>query len=284
MRHTLFLLLLILCFGAVSCRTNNPNPASETSQYRPPFVSRNGLTFQLTSVERNSETVKIGLRAINGTNDRILLGERADAPVLRDDLGSEYPSKDEIIELLPRTVNDLEIEFAAALPASAKMVSVTTNSKSETSVSPRITLENIPAANGKAVFDQSAAAPSIGLGDVSVNHRNGTSVTLNQINFSENTIDIEFSAVNGSEFENKFSTRPENAFLEDDRANRYFLIPQSGDEIALAQNQKMSGTLRFAGKLAPDATKMSFHLNERTGGDNENARAPKIVIGNIIVK
>ena len=251
----------------------------------PPIVNQNGLSLQIISVESTGEKVSLNLKAINGSDDKYSLGDNYDKLILRDNLGNEYQTKGENLDLLPLTVNDLQIEFLAKLPSDAKTLSLTTNSKSSSMREPRIVLENIPVSSGKITFTPAPNPPNLTLSDKTFNHPNGTSFTINQINFGENTIEVSFQAVNGSGRDNEFSMRNERSFLQDDKSNRYYPVPANSDNnLKLSKNEKMNGTFRFGGKLAPDATKISLHLNDSSGSDNEYSTSPKIVIGDIQIK
>lgn len=287
MRYLSFLLIGVFIFFGFACRNNILNSSTEVTNTAPPVMNQNGVSLQATSVVSGNEIVKLGLKAVNGSEDKVLLSERYDALILRDNLGNEYQTKGEELELLPLTTNDLEIEFLAKIPSDAKTLSLTINSKNSNSTrEPRFVLENIPVpGGGRIVFAPVQNPPNLTFDDKSVNHPNGTSFTVQQINFGENTIDVSFQTVNGSNFGNDFATRNTSAFLKDDKSNRYFLIPSaSGSEIKMAAREKMSGTLRFAGKIAPDAAKLSLHLNDSTGSDSDQARSPKIIVSDIQIK
>lgn len=288
MRYPVILLIFCQLILAAACQNGGlTSGGKQTDIAAPSAVSQDGVSLQITGVEKGDEFVRLKFTAVNGKDNAVRLAGNNDPLILRDNSGREYQSKEEKIELQPLTANDLSVEFLGGLASDAKTLSLTANTKySNENNQPRIVVENIPAPNGSAVeFKLTENPPAAALEGKTFNHPNGTSFTVSKISVGENTIDLEFQAVNGSKNADKFSTRNNQTFLQDEKTNRYYLIPaNTGNQIELPAQQKLSGTLRFAGKIPLDVNKLNLHINDGYGGDNEYAASPKIIINDISVR
>ena len=145
-------------------------------------------------------------------------------------------------------------------------------------------IENIPAPGWTAIKFAAPTREPAALSNISANHPNGVSLTLNGIEFGEDFTGVQFLAVNGHHDIVRLADDSEDAYLQDEAGNKYLLIrPANGRKLEIPARQKMNGSIHFAGMPPATAKKQSLHLNARYGGTNENTTMPKIVVNDLTI-
>lgn len=245
----------------------------------------NGVSLWVESVEISNDLIALRLRAINGNKGPMRLSDATDPMLLRDDVGGEYPSKNEKIEIPAQSMTALRVEFAGPLKAGARELTLLTNSKyGNNFYAPAFALAHIPATSWRDAAFAEPLVRRLPLNESTTMHPNGLSMTLTEVVVEDNEIKVSFLAVNGHKDEVKLAESNDETFMQDEQANRYYLIPPPNNaELRLPARARMSGTLHFAGRLAPSARRLSLHFNERFGGTQDFSNDPKIVIEDLPV-
>lgn len=111
-------------------------------------------------------------------------------------------------------------------------------------------------------------------------HPNGTNFTVLAVEFERGSIRVEFEARNPTDRRVDLSNGRHSSFIEDDRGNRYYLKLNDGEAfLRLPQNRRFEGTLRFAGRIHPDATSINLLMNHDESETNNRSLAPKFELG-----
>ena len=256
----------------------------ERAEAEPHAHHESGTSLFVEAVETDGDLIKLDLLIINGTGGRISVADDNDPVVLQGKSGKQYPAAAEKITLDPYTSNKLKVSFAGPLAGDEQPLALRVNGKHGNRTSePGLVVENIPVAENRLLEFAKFEPSRTRLPDTTFHHANGLTFTLKEIASEDNEARITFSAVNGhKEAVELVGSSSERGFMQDERGNRFYLVPSSSNpQLAIPAYQKLSGTLRFAGRVPPATKSLSLRLNDRFGGDADFSKSPKIVINNI---
>lgn len=285
-RPAICVVVAVVCF--VGCRSTLFGPDERAGGSQPLAYHERGASAYVEAIETNGDLITAELTIVNGTGEDIKICDRADPIALQDNRGRQYVSADDEVKLPAFSTSSLSVNFAGPLESGAEKLTLRINPKyGNNHNSPQLTVAEVSVnAGGRMTFAAQTQSGGALPAEASVNHANGTTLALREINFGESEIALDFEAVNGHKnditFAKQNSDRP---FLQDDGGRRYYLVPPLNNaELKIPAGQKMSGLLRFAGRLAPQASRLTLHINDRFGGDRDYSNDPKIVIPNILIK
>lgn len=254
--------------------------SEEVSALLPGAYHANGVSVTVQAVEARRDKTVVEMRVVNGTENAVELTERNDPMLLVDAAGERMQSTEEKIELQPYSVNVLRAEFAGR--AGEGPLTLLINSRyGNDSREPKLTVRGIPTPARKTEFSSPLPAGAA-IASRGGHHPSGAVVTLGQIGYVRDGIELSFAAVNGSDREIKLASR--RPYLQDPQGNRYYYVPPDANpDLRVPAGEKLVGVLRFAGRISPAAGSLSLHFNEPYGGTNEYSSTPKITITDIPV-
>lgn len=245
----------------------------------PRAASAQGASLVVKSVESNDKGVTMELLAINGDDDDLRLSSEYEGLVLEDDTGVKHPAREEEIELRPGTATLLRVDFAGPLPGGARRLAL----RVESPPSVKLDVEDIPAPGSDRLEFVETLPPPIPLVDRTAHHPNGANLVIRRAEFEDQVIEVWFQAVNGNKGEVKLNES--GTFVEDQNGRRYFLVPSPDNrKLAIPGRQRLTGTLRFAGRLAPSAERLTLVFNDKGSADSEVTTSPKITVSEIGVR
>ncbi|WP_058309023.1 hypothetical protein [Gracilibacillus massiliensis] len=105
--------------------------------------------------------------------------------------------------------------------------------------------------------------------DEQIQHEEGVTFTLEQINFKEDHITVDFNAENFTGYSQYLASagraKGQNLggiTLEDDTGFDYrYIADEDSDRIELEDQEKVTGTVSFAGRIQEDATSLTLVFN-----------------------
>ncbi|SHM74274.1 hypothetical protein [Gracilibacillus kekensis] len=105
--------------------------------------------------------------------------------------------------------------------------------------------------------------------DEQIQHEEGVTFTLEQINFKEDHITVDFNAENFTGYSQYLASagraKGQNLggiTLEDDTGFDYrYIADEDSDRIELEDQEKVTGTVSFAGRIQEDATSLTLIFN-----------------------
>lgn len=152
-------------------------------------------------------------------------------------------------------------------------------------------VQNSPAGGANAPGENSAppTAPKASLPqnktlDLQTNHANGSVLRVTAVNFSEDSIALDFAATNGYRLPIKLAQG--RMQLRDDLGNVYNLsAPAQNPDIEVAPNNSLKGKLNFLGRIAPSAKSLTLTANyQYSSSSGPNDPTPYMVIADIPVE
>ncbi len=246
----------------------------------PRVVSAEGVSLTVRSVEPIDQGVRLELLAVNGDDEEVEVSGENDPPVFEDDTGAKHPTEEKEIALGPRSATLLRVDFAGALPGNARRLAL----RVEASRSVELDVEEIPAPGSKRLEFVEPLPPPIVLTDRTAYHPNGASLLVRRVEFKDQVIEVGFQAVNGNDDEIRLNDRGDT-LLQDQRGRRYLLVPPAENgKLTVPGYQRLSGTLRFAGRLAPGADRLSLVFNDEGSTDYDESATPRLVVSDIAVR
>lgn len=274
-----------LLFWAGGCQPSVVR--QEQGEKQPLVYHERGASAYVDAVEIDDELIAVDLTVINGTEREITVCSKSNPLTLQDDKGGQYTSATDDVKLPAFSTNDLVVNFKGPLKDDAEKLSLRINPKFGSDYNaPQLTISDIPVnAAGRLEFARPAAASSE-IADATINHANGVTFTVQKIDFDADAINVAFEAVNGHKSDVALAaSNSDPAYLQDDQGRRYYLIPPSSNaDLKIPARQKMNGVLRFAGRLAPTASRLNLNINGRYGSSADYANSPKLVLPDILVK
>ncbi|WP_164928866.1 hypothetical protein [Gloeobacter violaceus] len=256
---------------------------TERSELQPLAVEPNGTSVYVQSIEAKGDLVTLGVLAINGRNEPVKLSETTDPVMLQDEAGSQYFAAKEDVEVPPHTAAVLKIPFAGPLSRNSNNLTVRFNPRYGNRFNrPQLMVQGLPGKQG-TLIDFATPINREGPLELSAHHANGLTLALGGVRFTERDTRVAFEAINGNDREISLSRRSDLPYLEDGRANRYYLVPPaSNPQLLVSGKQKLAGVLHFAGRVPQDVGPLTLHINERFGNpDWKEARDPKLQIAGI---
>lgn len=279
-----FVLTMTLCALLAAC---GGTTIIEKPDAEPHARHEGGASLFVEAIEADDNLITLDLLIINGTNDRIEVVDDNDPMVLQDKSGKQYVSGTEEVALEPYTSNKLRISFAGPLADDKQSLTLRTNPKYGNQFSaPQLVVGNIPVSDGGRIEFAKFKTFQIGLPDMTFHHANGLTFTLKEIAAEGNEVRITFNAVNGHENDVKLAgASSDRAFVQDEQGNRLYLVPASTNrELSIPAGQKLSGTLRFAGRMGPTTKTLNLNFNNKFGSAADFSNSPKIVINSIPIQ
>lgn len=238
-----------------------------------------GSRVYVETVERDGDRTFVTLTAVNATDSPMRLGRRSDPPTLLDADGVALTAAEEDVEVPAFSTDRIRLAFdgrAGGGPLTLRLNGESGSSDDNTR-SPQLTVPDLPARGARF---RAGALPAGGpVEGVQANHANGATVLVRAVRFEPAVVEMDVQVVNGSERELRLSPSTDEAVLLDDRGHRYPLVPPPVDaELRLGEGQTLTGTLRFAGRLAPDAQALTLHFNEAHGSTEDWASRPRVAL------
>lgn len=143
---------------------------------------------------------------------------------------------------------------------------------------PTATVNTAQTEPAKAILPQSQTL------DLQTNHPNGSVLRVTRVNFSDDSISLDFAVTNGYSSEIKLAQG--GMQMRDNIGNVYNLSPPAQDpDIKVASNNSLQGKLTFLGRISPSATSLVLTTNYRySSNSGAYDTTPKMVISNIPVQ
>ncbi|MDQ3570331.1 MAG: hypothetical protein M3396_06860 [Actinomycetota bacterium] len=246
----------------------------------PRVVSAEGVSLTVRSVEPIDQGVRLELLAINGDDEEVEVSGENDPLVLEDDTGAKHQTQEKEIALGPRSATLLRVDFAGGVPDNARRLAL----RVEASRPVKLDVEEIPAPGSKRLEFVEPLPPPVVLTDRTAYHPNGASLLVRRVEFKDQVIEVGFQAVNGNDDEIRLNDSG-RTLLQDQSGRRYLLVPPAENaKLTVPGYQRLSGTLRFAGRLAPGADRLSLVFNDRGSSDYDESATPKLTVSDIEVR
>lgn len=229
----------------------------------------NNSTLEVEGMVFTDSRIGVAVTARNGDDSsRRDLGGSSDATYLIDDLGNRYNIADsEENEFLRidagQSLNGFLV-FVGHIHPDASEVTLVVNDDSEVddefTSSPKFVMGPYAVAGGQSA----AALPQALSLNEEQDHPNGLqSFELRSMEFSPSQTTISFSTENDLDREAGLNAN-EKTFLADNVGNRYpLLAPVGNEDFEIPGRSGLEGSLSFAGRIAPDATEVTFFINDR---------------------
>ena len=128
---------------------------------------------------------------------------------------------------------------------------------------PTVDPEPTPGAHEEPGFEREVELPDPVPLDLEVRHDSGSFVRLNGIAFTQSAVEVDATIVNGDDMSQLLADPLSGGvLLEDDLANRYAFRPPRGNQwLQLGPGEQLEGTLAFAGRFPPEATRLTLVFN-----------------------
>jgi hypothetical protein len=244
----------------------------------PTTFHSNGSSVRVEGVERDGDHTVVTLLFVNGTDDEQEVGSRSDPPTLTDARGVVFTASEDEIRVPAHSTDRLRIPFNGVAEDGPLTLRLNGRygSADDYTRDPQLVFPDLEAS---ARYTAPALPAGGSLTGAQVNHANGASVTVRAVRYEPTTTDVDVLIVNGSENPIDLSPTNDEARLLDDRARRYPIVPPVPDgQLRVPEGQTVSGTLRFAGRLADDAGTLTLTFNGKNGSTEDYARQPRIQI------
>ncbi|MDX2240256.1 MAG: hypothetical protein NW224_06195 [Leptolyngbyaceae cyanobacterium bins.302] len=134
---------------------------------------------------------------------------------------------------------------------------------------------------------QVGQAPALTGLNLQRNHPNGSTLRVEQVKFSPDSIAIAMTVTNGADFDITLNSFGKGMYLQDDQGNSYNLsAPQTNPDVKVPAKTTARGEFVFLGSIPSNVTKLTLVTNLRNGGSDTNqySRMPTFQVGDIPVK
>lgn len=244
----------------------------------------NGSQLQVDQLVFHKDRIELDGGFTNGgkeTNE-ITFGK---GTYLQDDKGRRYDVQSPTgkIEVAPKTDRTLGLSFEPAISKDAQRLTLHVNDTpfagtSEISELTEMVIKDIPTSGPSS--RSVAAAPVAAKGSKVV--ANGTEAQIDGLSFTPNRIGARFTLRNGGDSTSNIAGYWKDTYALDNLGNRYpVLLPKDAEDnkVSVEPGKALDGVLVFAGRLDPDATRLTININAIFGGTSEIATNPEFHFG-----
>jgi hypothetical protein len=275
---------LLPILGAIAFLTGCENifpKAVERVDIQPQAHHAEGKTsVYLRGVETQGDLIVLDLLAINAHDEAIELSDESEPLLLIDNRGNQYTAAEREISLQPYTSNNFKIAFAGTERVNGDLT-LKINSDNDYILTPQMTVEQIPIEPGKRIEFASYQPRQVKLSDTVFHHPNGLTITVKDIKFYEQNVEVEIEAVNG--YDNMVDLAEKDwdlPFFADESGNKYSYVPINANQLSIPPQQTARGTLQFAGRVPKSVSQLNLYFNEE-GSDDDRTERPKIVFADL---
>lgn len=255
------ILLPAILLGLAGCGPG----AGPTVEGQPSATTDDGLSLSVVAIETGDDTV-VEMVAVNGSRRARTLGRSYSPMTLTDASGQSLRAAEQAIEIPAYSSDRLRVAFAGR-PTGDQM----------TLTAGDVTLTGLPT---RATRFAAGSPPAVGALDAAqVNHPNGSTVRVTGVTFGERATDVQVEVVNGHPREIRLASGATSTRLQDPSGRVYPLVPAAANpDLSVPSGQTLRGTLRFAGRVAPDVPRLALQFNADYGGDDTYATRPRVRI------
>lgn len=257
----------------------NGSSSEQVAGPAPVFLGDVGVSVDVRSVAGTPDGVTLELRVVNVRDDALGISRSYDPMELTDDRGSTYVAAENVLSVPAYSAGDLTVTFAGTPNEGASRLQFKT-STNRLGIDPLV--EDIPFRANEILRFESRTAAAAPIENAVAYNANGTSVALRRISVLPDSVEIDFLAVYGGRDASELAR--ELVRLTDDRGRQLVAVPPvNASTLELPPGGRLSGTLRFPGRLPADARTLTLAFNSRLGSDVDRGRSPKLVIDGIAV-
>jgi hypothetical protein len=275
---------LLLILGAIAFLTGCENilpKAVERVDIQPQAHHAEGKTsVYLRGVETKGDLIVLDLLAINAHDEAIKLSDESEPLLLIDNRGNQFTAAEREVNLQPYTSNNFKIAFAGTERVNGDLT-LKINSDNDYILTPQMTVEQIPIEPGKRIEFASYQPRQVKLNDTVFHHPNGLTLTVKNIKFHEQNVEIAFEVVNGHEDTVNLAEYDwDLPFFADESGNKYSYVPINASQFSIPPQQTARGTVQFAGRVPESVSQLNLYFNEQ-GSDDDRTERPKIVFADL---
>lgn len=263
-------------------------PATQTLDLQ--VNSEKGSVLRISQIAFAEDSITLALAITNGSNRSIELNE-FDRMFLRDNRGGKYnlkpPSQNPQVEVTPGSTLTGKFVFLGRIAPTADSLALFTNG---------FRIENLPVTVSGAI----AAGDGTGQGtspntatkglpapatlDLQTSHPNGSVLRVNQVTYTEDSIDLTLAVTNGLQDTIKLNNN--KMILRDNVGNQYNLQPPpQNPDVEITPGSTLRGKLVFLGRVSPSADSLTLVTNSQFGStDYRGSTNPKMTINAIPVR
>lgn len=229
----------------------------------------NNTTLEVGGLVFTDSRIGVAVTARNGDDgSRRDLGGNSENTFVVDDLGNRYniadSAENEFLRIEPGESLNGFLVFVGHIHPDASSVSLHINDDSdfddEFTSSAKFVMGPYSIAGGATA----TALPQPVVANDEQEHPNGLqNFELRSMEFTASQTTISFSTENNLDREIGLNAN-DQTFLVDNVGNKYPMLAPAGNEDFEVQGQSgLEGSLNFAGRIAPDATEVTFFINDR---------------------
>jgi|GEM_PF-3184304 len=241
----------------------------------------NGVQMRVVEIEHTAPATYVVAVVTNGRDFDTHIDGRERDTYLEDDRGNEYRLTSDIdFDLEPGQWGTARMKFEP-VPETVDSISLFFRNNGRDRRTVREGFPSFEIRDIDLTGDTEAPALPASITEDEANpHPNGATVVMQEVSFTDNSINLKFSALNNSDFRVNFSSGRHTTYFEDDLGNRYYLkMPDLAIHLKVEEGRQKSGTSPFVGRIHPDATELSLIMNDDESETNDRERNPKFVFG-----
>ncbi len=264
-------------------------PATQTLDLQ--ANSEEGSVLRINQIGFAEDSITLALAITNGSNRSIELNE-FDRMFLRDNRGGKYnlkpPPQNPQVEVTPGSTLTGKFVFLGRIAPAADSLALFTDGFRIENISvtgsSAIAAGDNPGQPGQAPNAATKGLPGAESLDLQTSHPNGSVLRVNQVTYTEDSIDLTLAVTNGLQDTIKLNSN--KMILRDNAGNQYNLkAPPQNPDVEITPGSTLKGKLVFLGRVSPSADSLTLVTNSQHGStDYRGSTRPKMTINAIPVR